>query len=94
MACLDKASATIVACFSPGSSLSGKMQTLADGSTVLADETYLRRAIREPQAQVVKGFPPVMPPAILSDEEVAALVAYLQSLGSPTPVAPEQKAQR
>lgn len=74
--------------------LYGKMQTLADGATVLADETYLRRAIREPQAQVVKGFPPIMPPAALSDDELAALVAYIQSLGSPAPAAPEQKAQR
>lgn len=76
--------------------LAGKTQTLADGSTVLADEAYLQRAIREPQAQVVKGFPPVMPPSTLSDEELAALVAYLQSLGGPTPPAPapEQKAQR
>ncbi len=74
--------------------LQGKTQTLADGSTVLADEAYLRRAIREPQAQVVKGFPPIMPAAALSDEELAALVAYIQSLGGPAPAVPEQKAQR
>ncbi|WP_332776060.1 cytochrome c oxidase subunit II [Polaromonas sp.] len=80
--------------------LSGKTQTLADGATVLADEAYLRRAIREPQAQVVKGFPPIMPPTALSDEELAALVAYIQTLGgpAPAPAAPEpkveQKAQR
>ena len=74
--------------------LQGKTQTLADGSTVLADEAYLRRAIREPQAQVVKGFPPIMPTAALSDEELAALVAYIQSLGGPAPAVPEQKAQR
>ena len=74
--------------------LQGKTQTLADGSTVLADEAYLRRAIREPQAQVVKGFPPIMPAAALSDEELAALVAYIQSLGGSAPAVPEQKAQR
>ena len=78
--------------------LSGKTQTLADGSTVLADEAYLRRSILEPQAQVVKGFPPIMPPAVLSDEELAALVAYIRSLGAPAQAAPEpkpeQKAQR
>jgi cytochrome c oxidase subunit 2 len=73
--------------------LHGKTQTLADGSTVLADEAYLRRAIQEPNAQVVKGFSPIMPPAVLSDEEVAALVAYIQSLGGLAPAA-SQKAQR
>lgn len=75
-------------------SLYGKQEILADGSAVLADEAYLARSIREPQAQVVKGFPPIMPPTALSDQEVAALVAYIQSLGGPVQAAPEQKAQR
>lgn len=75
--------------------LYGKTRTLADGSAVLADETYLKRSIREPQAQVVKGFPPIMPPAALSDDEVSALAAYIQSLASgPAPAAQDQKAQR
>lgn len=74
--------------------LFGKTQTLADGTTVQADEIYLRRSIVEPQAQVVKGFPPIMPAAGLGDDDVAALVAYIQSLGNATPAAPEQKAQR
>lgn len=78
--------------------LYGKMRPLTDGSMVLADENYLRHSILEPQAQVVKGFPPIMPPARLSDDEVAALLAYIQSLGSSAPAAsepkPKQKAQR
>ena len=78
--------------------LYGKMRPLTDGSVVLADENYLRHSILEPQAQVVKGFPPIMPPVRLSDDEVAALVAYIQSLGSSAPAASEpkteQKAQR
>ncbi|MGH6624976.1 MAG: c-type cytochrome [Burkholderiaceae bacterium] len=75
--------------------LYGKTQTFADGASALADEAYLRRSIREPQAQVVKGFAPIMPPAAdLSDDELAALVAYIQSLGSPAQAAPVQKAQR
>ena len=74
--------------------LSGKTQTLADGSTVLADEAYLRRAIQAPQAQVVKGFPPVMPTVALSDDELAALVAYIQSLGGPAAAAAVQTTQR
>jgi len=74
--------------------LYGATRPLADGSTVLADARYLRRSILEPQAQVVKGFPPIMPAAGLTGDEVAALVAYIQSLGSPAPDAPGQKAQR
>ena len=61
--------------------LHGKRATLADGSEIEVDEAYLRRSIREPQAQVVKGFAPIMPPAQVSDDELAALVRYIESLG-------------
>ena len=63
--------------------VAGSMQTLADGSLILADDAYLRRSILEPQAQVVKGYAPAMPPYAgrLSDEELDLLVAYLKSIG-------------
>lgn len=61
--------------------LFGKTETLADGSRVKVDEAYLQGSIREPQAQVVKGFAPIMPKTELSDDELAALVAYIHSLG-------------
>ena len=63
--------------------LYGKTETMADGSTALVDESYLRAFIRDPKARRVKGFAPVMPQIELSEEELAALVAYIQSLGSP-----------
>ena len=55
---------------------------LQDGSKVDVDENYIRQSILEPQAQVVKGFAPVMPSfkGILSDEDVTALVAYIKTL--------------
>ncbi|WP_137896509.1 cytochrome c oxidase subunit II [Ramlibacter sp. 2FC] len=74
--------------------LYGTARPLADGSQAQADEAYLKRAIREPAAQLVKGFPPVMPATPVSDEELDALLAYLRSLGGAAPAAPEQKAQR
>lgn len=74
--------------------LYGKTETMQDGSTALVDETYLQGFIRNPQARGVKGFPAVMPRIELSDEEMAALVAYIRSLGSPAPTASEQRAQR
>lgn len=75
--------------------LYGKHESMADGSTALVDEAYLRSFIRDPQARHVKGFPPVMPKVDLSEEELAALVAYIQSLGSPpAQAATEQKAAR
>lgn len=75
--------------------LYGKTETMADGSTARVDEAYLRSFIRDPQARQVKGFPPVMPRIELSEEELAALVAYIQSLGSPpAQAAAEQGAAR
>ncbi|MDR6859998.1 cytochrome c oxidase subunit II [Variovorax guangxiensis] len=77
-------------------SLFGKTENMRDGSTALVDDAYLGAFIRDPQARGVKGFPPVMPKIPLNDEEVAALVAYIKSLGPTPPPAPpgEQKAQR
>ncbi|TAN39470.1 MAG: cytochrome c oxidase subunit II [Nitrospirae bacterium] len=47
-----------------------------------ADEEYLRRSVVDPQADLVKGFPPVMPQQkdSLSAEELAAIVEYLKGL--------------
>lgn len=48
--------------------------------TVTADENYLRNSILNANAQVVKGFAPVMPSFAgqLTDAEVAALIAYIK----------------
>jgi cytochrome c oxidase subunit 2 len=76
-------------------SLFGKTENMRDGSTALVDDAYLGAFIRDPQARGVKGFAPVMPKIPLTDEEVAALVAYIKSLGpTPPPAAGDQKAQR
>jgi cytochrome c oxidase subunit 2 len=48
--------------------------------TITADEAYLRRSILEPGADVVKGFPPVMPPFSLGEEELSAVLEYLEEL--------------
>ena len=53
--------------------------TLADGSQVKVDDEYLKNSVRTPGAQVVKGFPPVMPPSELSDDEMAALIGYMKA---------------
>lgn len=63
--------------------LFGKSETLDDGSTVTVDEAYLRKSILDPNAAVVAGFPALMPPYPLSDEELAALIAYFQFLSEP-----------
>ncbi|MCM2265509.1 MAG: cytochrome c oxidase subunit II [Desulfuromonadales bacterium] len=49
--------------------------------TVTADEAYLIRAIREPTAEIVEDYPPAMPPyGQLSDADLQALIAWLETL--------------
>ncbi len=55
---------------------------LADNRVTLADDTYLRNSILHPSAQIVAGYTDIMPPfeGQLSEEQVLALVAFIQSL--------------
>jgi cytochrome c oxidase subunit 2 len=56
---------------------------LADGSKVKVDENYIRESIEKPQAKVVKGFNPVMPPytkEMISESDMNAIIAYIKSL--------------
>jgi cytochrome c oxidase subunit 2 len=48
----------------------------------VVDEDFLMRVIRKPESAVVVGYPPVMPPAPLSEGEVKEIVAYIRSLGA------------
>lgn len=49
---------------------------------IIADDAYLRRSLIDPQADIVKGFPPIMPSqkGQLSQTEIDALVEYLETL--------------
>lgn len=62
--------------------LYGSERELEDGTTVTADEEYLRNSILDPQSQVVAGFPNVMPAAynFLPDEDITAIVEYIKTL--------------
>jgi cytochrome c oxidase subunit 2 len=68
-----------------GPSLAGlfnKEVGLADGRTVVADDTYLREAILNPQAAVVAGYQPIMPTfkGLVSEEGLLQLILYIKSL--------------
>jgi cytochrome c oxidase subunit II len=62
--------------------LYGSQVTLTDGSTVLADDEYLRRSITDPEADLVDGYTVVMPISGLSDDDIEAVLAYIRELGS------------
>jgi cytochrome c oxidase subunit 2 len=49
--------------------------------TITVDGNYLRRSIREPQADLVKGFQPIMPTFDdLKEEEIEALVEFMETV--------------
>ncbi len=62
--------------------LFGSERSLADGSSVVADELYLRKSILSPAAQGVANFPLIMPvyDGVLSDEDVDAIIEYIKTL--------------
>lgn len=64
--------------------LYGSEVTLKDGSTVTADDEYLRRAIVDPSADKVEGYSTPMPTVKLTDEQVDQLVTYIRELGGGT----------
>ncbi len=55
---------------------------LKDGTTVVVDEDYIRESILEPQAKIVEGFEPVMPPFAgrVKPEEIDAIIEFIRSL--------------
>jgi cytochrome c oxidase subunit II len=46
----------------------------------VADEAFIRKHITEPDVDIVKGYPPVMPKVGLTDEELTALVEFIKNL--------------
>ena len=65
--------------------LFNKQVQLADGRTVVADDTYLRESILNPQAAVVAGYQPIMPTfkGQVSEEALLQLMTYIKSLQAP-----------
>ena len=60
--------------------LFGEEVELEDGTIVIADEAYLTESIKNPKAQIVKGFPPTMPVFPFTDVEIEHIVAYIKTL--------------
>ena len=60
----------------------GSKVALEDGSTVTADESYLRESILTSQAKTVKGYEHVMPTfqGLINEDGVAALIEYIKSM--------------
>ena len=69
--------------------LYGKPVRLQDGSTVTAQDSYIRESILNPKAKLVAGYQPIMPSyqGQVTEEQVIQLLAFIKSLGrGETPV--------
>jgi cytochrome c oxidase subunit 2 len=68
----------------PLAGIYGHLVPLADGTSVVADDEFIRDSILEPKKRVVAGYRPIMPSFadVVSDADLAELVAYIKSLGN------------
>lgn len=64
----------------PLAGLLGREVALADGTTVVADRAYLERSILAPGDQIVAGYTLPMPATSPSPQQLADLVAWIESL--------------
>ena len=67
--------------------LYSKERKFADGSTVVADDNYIRNSVIEPQKQVVAGYPPNMPMGLhktfgkgKEEAGLSAIIEYIKTL--------------
>jgi cytochrome c oxidase subunit II len=71
----------------PLAGLYGAPVPLADGRVVTADAQYLHDSLLAPNKEVAAGYPAIMPTYAnqIGEDQVTAIVAYLQSLGAAQP---------
>jgi cytochrome c oxidase subunit 2 len=62
--------------------LFGKTVQLSDGTTVAADEAYVRESILNPAAKIVAGYQPIMPTfqGLVTEEQLLQLIEYVKTL--------------
>jgi cytochrome c oxidase subunit 2 len=63
--------------------------TMSDGSSVTADENYLRESILKPEAKIVQGYQNLMPGAYsnLSERELSGLIEFIKAQSDKAPPA-------
>jgi cytochrome c oxidase subunit II len=63
--------------------LLGRKETVVEAGgerEIVVDQAFIRNHILNPRSATVKGFPPIMPQIPMQDDELAAIVAYLETL--------------
>ena len=71
--------------------LAGKSrQVTAEGKSIklVIDKAYLKRAIRDPEAEIVAGYDPIMPPydeVTMNDKDLQSVLDYLLAVAATAP---------
>lgn len=73
--------------------LYGAREIMADGDTITVNEAYITESMKDPQARIVAGYPPVMPSFLgqITPAETAAIIEYLKSLAGTPEVRPRNR---
>jgi cytochrome c oxidase subunit II len=58
----------------------GREEELEDGSKVVVDEAYILESIKNPMAKIVKGYPKVMVPMPMTEQEMKQLVEIVKGI--------------
>ncbi|MBV9766989.1 MAG: cytochrome c oxidase subunit II [Acidobacteriaceae bacterium] len=77
--------------------LYNKPVQLNDGTTVIANDAYLRESILDPNAKIVAGFEPNVMPNFkgqVTEENVIQLIAFIKSLSPQAPASQQGEQQR
>ncbi len=71
----------------PLDGLYGKPVPLSDGTTVVADDKYIRDSILLPRSQIAAGYQPLMPSfeGKISEDQLLRIVTYIKSLAGHQP---------
>ena len=66
--------------------LSGKPVPMEDGRTLVADDSYIRDKILNPNDNLIAGYKQVMPSfkGVIAEDDLLRLVAYIKSTGVKT----------
>jgi cytochrome c oxidase subunit 2 len=83
------------ACHDPGSGvhaprlkgLYGRRVLLQGGTSIIANDSYIRESILKPRKQIVRGYAPIMPSfdGQVSEEDIMQIIAYIKSLSKEKP---------
>jgi cytochrome c oxidase subunit 2 len=58
----------------------GSSRELASGQSVEVDDIYLMESIFQPNAKIAAGYPAVMPPPVMNEQEAQAIIEFIKTL--------------